>query len=227
MRIQNRLGPILLLAAILATTLPLSVDSRIERREECDFNVDSPSVDNARLSFRAGEYFCARRELEAVLALDTIPARVRANAHGVMAAVNYATTFDPRERRQRTRLEFIAAFRAFRYWRDKLEIPEYEFRQIMKDAREVTEWVYRNAPTAESEEPPAPVDTVTEIAAVAEQPTPPVIKTKPWYKKWWAIGSGVGLFALAITMLSRGDNEVIVGKEPVVVDTLPDFPPPP
>ena len=227
MRIQNRFGPILLLIAILLTILPVSVSSRIDHREKCDFDTDAPSVDNARLSFRAGKYFCARRELEAVLALDTIPARMRADAHGVMAAVNYATTFDPRERRQRTRLEFIAAFRAFRYWRDKLEIPEYEFRQIMKDAREVTEWVYRNAQTAKTEEPPAPVDTVIEIAPVTEQPTPPDIKTKPWYKKWWAIGTGVGLFALAITMLSRGEDEVIVGTEPVVVDTLPDFPPPP
>lgn len=222
--------PLLVLVAVVVIGVPNTALPRKVDASQCPWNPSTPSLENARTNFSSGLYYCTRLELNSLLAIDTLNSRERADVHGLMAAVEYATNHDPRERRQKTRLQFVAAFRAYRFWRGDLEIPEYEFRQIMKDARELMEWIYANAPEPEPEPEPEPVvDTVA-----TQQPTPITpatdqeIKKKPWYRKWWAVGSGVGLFAMTVAVLgSSGDGEASIDEQPTPVDTLPGFPPPP
>ncbi len=222
----RRIISLLLLAAVaLSMVAPVPVSARITSDTDCAYDPATPEVEHARESFRSGNHTCARLELMCLLGLDILEGREKADAHALMAAVEYATTFDRKERRQRTRLQFLEAFKAFRYWRGQMEIPEYEFRNIMKDAREVMEWVYSRAEEAEPteiiEEPAAQVVTEPPIAAVAE-------KKKPWYQRWWALGSGVGLVVMAVSVLgSAGADEVVVEVPSPAVDTLADFPSPP
>ena len=50
------------------------------------------------------------------------------------------------------------------------------------------------------------------------------IGQKAWYKKWWVFGSGVGAMALAVVLLTGGDDK---SEDVMVLDTLADFPPSP
>jgi hypothetical protein len=223
---QNTLIRLLLvLVAVVVISMPDAALTRKVDTDQCSWNPTTPNLENARINFTAGRYACSRLELDYLLAIDTLKGKARADAHGLMAAVEYATHHDPRERRQKTRLQFVAAFRAHRFWRGDLEIPEYEFRQIMKDARELVEWIHANTPEPE----PVVVDTVEVVTLEPSLPdTAQAVVKKPWYRKWWAVGSGVGLFAMAVAVLgSSGDSQVDVEQPPTPVDTLPGFPPPP
>jgi hypothetical protein len=62
---------------------------------------------------------------------------------------------------------------------------------------------------------------------IAETVEPEEVKQgKPWYRKWWALGSGVGVVVVgAVLLLGGGDSAD--GGGTTETDTLPDFPPPP
>ncbi len=176
---KNLLTGLLLLTLITVSSIAPPVGhAGTDQTGGCPFDPTFPTVEHARESFRVAKYNCARLELLDLLAIDTVNNRTRADAHALMAAVQYATTYEKKERRQRTRREFIEVFHAFRYWRGELEIPEYEFKGIMKDARELVDWVYMHTP-----EPGEPQADTVETTTPATPPITPTQQKKPWYKK--------------------------------------------
>lgn len=66
---------------------------------------------------------------------------------------------------------------------------------------------------------------MTPIAVIEPDTTAAVAKPSAWYKKWWAIASGVGVVAVAAALAAGGGDGG--GDDVVPIDTIPSFPPPP
>ena len=123
---------------------------------------------------------------------------------------------DRQVRRRKTREQFIMVFRTDRNWSGTLEVTGTEFITIANDARELVDWLFRTSPELmEQQQDTALSESIPADAAHA---------TTPWYRKWWAIGSGVGVVALTIGLLAGGDEN---DTAPPPRDTLPGFPRPP
>jgi len=60
-----------------------------------------------------------------------------------------------------------------------------------------------------------PADTLEAISAVTGQ-----TEGKPWYKKWWALGLGVGIVAVVVVAMSGGGGDDGTTED----QTLPGFP---
>jgi len=204
----------LILSGILVSLIILTWTCPVPAQDApCEFDAEEPSLAHARTAFRAADYACAGQEAQAVLTDSSLSQKTRADAHALLAAVFYSTTDDPEDRRRLTREQLIMVFRTDRNWRGRPDIAGAGFLTLVNDARELVDWLVKTSP--ELVEQP-----------VAEQDTTP-LKTPggtPWYRKWWAIGSGVGLVATALVLMAGGDEE----SDPTVErDTLPGFPPPP
>ena len=106
--------------------------------------------------------------------------------------------------------QFVEAFKAYSAWRGDLDIRSPEFLAMMDEARELVAKQDSAKAAVALETPETP--TVT----------PPESKSKPWYKKWWVLGLGVGVVAVAAVALTGGGDDG--DKEPPPDQTLSDFP---
>ncbi len=196
--------------AIVCVAVSLGVLSADE--VSCDFNSENPRVLHAKMFFTGGQYACAEEELKALLDKPDINQHTAADAHMLLAAVYFQTIDGGNARRQKTREQFILGLRADRNWSGNLAVSSAEFITIFNDARELVNWLYKESPELFAS------DTVAE-----EQVTEAVATKKPWYKRWWALASGVGVAVLAGAIILGGGNNGNITPE----DTLPDFPPTP
>lgn len=192
---------------------------------DCDFDPASPSIEHARTAFKMLNYKCAEEELKTLLVYEDTDIEDKASAHVLLASVYYAMLKDNSEKRDRVMEQFVEAFRSYREWRGELDIKSSEFLDIMEMAK-----VQVDEAKAEQEQPPveevvveeAPEDT-TEAAVIVPPPPDKKKKKKPWYTKWWAIGAGVGLVAVAVVALGGGSDDA--ADQPP--GELPEFPDPP
>ncbi len=196
--------------AVVCVMISLGILSADE--VSCDFNADNPRVLHAKMYFTGGQYACAEQELIALLERPDINRHAAADAHMLLAAVYFQTTDAEGARRQKTREQFILGLRADRKWSGNLAVSSAEFITIFNDARELVEWLYKESPELFAS------DSVTE-----EQVAEAVAKKKPWYKRWWALASGIGVAVLAGAIILGGGND----GNTTPADTLPDFPPTP
>ena len=97
----------------------------------------------------------------------------------------------------------MEGYRAYLEWTGSLEINRPELQVMLEEAK---------------------LRVVQEIEQQQSDTLLFAEKGKPWYKKWWVIGSGVGVVALAAVLLVGGGGDDNGGT---VVDTIPDFPNPP
>jgi sensor c-di-GMP phosphodiesterase-like protein len=186
----------------------------------CQYDSNAPSLENARKNFKSLNYKCAEAELNDLLKVPSLDLEEKSNAHILMAAVYYAMLKDDSEKRKVVMDQFKAAFLAYREWKGELDIKSPEFMEMMKEAQDQVD--AQKAQPAEEITKAEPTEDTTAVAAVTQASITTAAK-KPWYKKWWAIGLGVGVVAGAVVMLSGGGDNG--GTTPT--DTLPSFPPPP
>ncbi|MEZ5360366.1 MAG: hypothetical protein R3F48_16240 [Candidatus Zixiibacteriota bacterium] len=210
---------------------------------ECQFDKSNPTLENARLSFRTLNYACAEEEIEAFLKLEDITIEEKADAHVLLAAVYYAKLKNDEEKRNQVVSQFKQAFQAYRAWKGDLDISSTEFFEMMQEAQaqvdeeaeqtvieEETPAIVEQPATASEpkiEEVEQPAKVEDEQPAVASMPAyegGSVKESKPWYKKWWAIGLGVGLIAGVVVLAGGGGSDDGGGSTDT---TLPDFPDPP
>lgn len=211
---------------------------------ECQYDADNPTLESARLSFRTLNYACAEEEINAFLGLDDITIEEKADAHVLLAAVYYAKLKNDEEKRNRVINQFKEAFKAYRAWKGDLDISSTEFFEMMQTARAQVDEEAESAEMAAEEEQPAVVEepvTASQPEPEAEQPAeeeteqpavasmPPyqgddAKASKPWYKKWWAIGLGVGLVAGVVVLAGGGGSD---DGSTTPAGELPDFPDPP
>ena len=205
------IGVILLACFFQAATIP---SLSLAQDTGCSYDRAKPSLENARVNFKSLDYNCAEQEILDYLKLETIPIEQRADAHVLLAAVYYAKSKNSNEKRSLVIEQFKKAFEAYRQWRGELDISSTEFIGMMNEAQRLVDEESKAALT-----PPQP--PVIEKPAVKEE-TPSGEKKKPWYKKWWAIGLGVGVVAgVAFAVAGGGGDEE---PPPPVSDTLPSFP---
>jgi len=216
---------------ILACFAHVAVLPAVSWAQECSYDRANPSLDNARISFKSLDYKCAEEEINDFLKLESIPIEQRADAHVLLAAVYYAKSKNDSEKRNLVVDQFKAAFRAYRAWRGELDITSTEFIEMMNAAKALVD--------EEAAKKPAPVvPPVEEKPAVAKPEVTKPEVTKPqaaepaktegkaWYKKWWAIGLGVGVVALAAVALGGGGDDG-GGGGGGTTDSLPGPPRPP
>lgn len=244
MRRENRLIPIaakIVLLCFLQMTL-FSAAGPI-RAADCPYDADNPSLDNARISFRSLNYTCAEQEILDLLNKADLTIEDKADAHVLLAAVYYAKLKNDKDKRSRVIEQFKAAFQAYRDWRGDLDISSTEFFDMMQEAQAQVDQETKDNPPVVAEEPPtkettpAPAEEESPVvqvettqpeeeAAIAHMPAYESTEkaSKPWYKKWWAIGLGVGLVAGAVVLAAGGgsDDGGSTDNTP-----LPDFPDPP
>ena len=161
----------------------------------------APTIESARLSIKMPDLRCAEKELLAFLALPNISNEEKATAHILLGQV-YFELADKERKREKALNEFKEGFRAYPEWTGKLEINRTELQTLLEEARQRVEMEIETQRS----------DTLF------------VAKGKPWYKKWWVIGSGVGVVALTAVLLAGGGGDDNGGS---TVDTIPDFPNPP
>jgi hypothetical protein len=200
---------------LLCTFVPSMVlPNFVWAQAPCTFDKEKPSIENARYNFKITNYECAEKELEALLALDTIDTETRADAHVLMAAVYYAKLRNDDEKRKRVMEQFVAAFEAFRQWRGELDIKSPEFTEIMEEARTKVEQEEAEAAAVQLPEEPAEQPA---MAAVEKE-------SKPWYKKWYVWGIGAAVVGAAVAVAAGGGGDDGGGGDE---GPLPGFPDPP
>jgi hypothetical protein len=175
---------------------------------DCNYDPASPSIENARKNFKITNYVCAEKELKDFLAQEDITLEDRANAHVLLASVYYAMMRDDEAKSQKVTEQFVAAFKAFRAWKGNVDIKSPEFLALMEKAKEMVD--------QESQVKKAALEQVP----TAETMMPQETKSKPWYKKWWVLGLGVGVIAGAVVIAGGGGG----GGETPTDNTLPGFP---
>jgi hypothetical protein len=173
----------------------------------CGYDEANPSVENARKNFKITNYPCAEEELNLLLADKSLDLKDRADAHVLMASVYYAMMRDDGEKSRKVTEQFVEAFKAFRTWKGDVDIKSPEFLSMMEKARELV--------AKQNDAKKAAVDKIPE----AELPSVSS-DGKPWYKKWWAIGLGVGVVAVVAIAVGGGGSEETPPEDP----TLPGFP---
>lgn len=213
-----RITSVLMLLAYLHTfILPGAV---FGQESDCSYDPGNPTLDSARKSFLALNYKCAEEELNAMLALDTLGIREKADVHVLLAEVYYAKVRNNGEKRDKVMEQFVAAFESYREWRGEVNIKSPEFMSMMKEAQtlvdtQATEKKAEETAPAVTEDSGQPV--VTQVVEDEEG------KKKPWYTKWWAIALGVGVVAGAVALAGGGGDDGGNGGS----TALPDFPDPP
>ena len=177
---------------------------------DCQYDRTKPSIDSARKNFKITNYVCAEKELKDLLAQESLSIEDKADAHVLLASVYYAMLRNDKNKKTKVTGQFVEAFKAYSAWRGDLDIRSPEFLAMMDEARELV---------AKQDSAKAAVALET-----PETPTvsPPESKSKPWYKKWWVLGLGVGVVAVAAVALTGGGDDG--DKEPPPDQTLSDFP---
>jgi len=197
--------------------------------QECSYDRANPSLDNARISFKSLDYKCAEEEINDYLKLENIAIEQRADAHVLLAAVYYARSKNDSDKRSLVVDQFKAAFRAYRAWRGELDITSSEFIEMMNAAKLLVDEEAAKKPepvVPPVEEKPAvakPEVTKPEVTK-PEAAKPAKTEGKAWYKKWWAIGLGVGVVALAAVALGGGGGDGDEEQPPAALPGPPDPP---
>ncbi len=212
-RMLRGVAVLALVAYLQSFVLPSLVRAQAS---ECNYDKANPSIDSARLNFRITNYDCAEEELQALLADETLDLQTRADAHVLLAAVYYAEVRNDDEKKQRVLEQFVAAFKSLREWRGELDIKSPEFVALMNQAQQLVDERNETAETLAEEVPEARVDLPADMQSDG--------KKKPWYKKWWAIGLGVGLVATAVVVAAGGSDDGGSSGNGGYSD-LPGFPP--
>jgi hypothetical protein len=213
-----RITAIILLAAFMHMSL---APASLFAQSDCPYDKANPTLENARISFKTLNYKCAEAEVQDFLAKPDISLEDRASAHVLLAAVYYAKLKDESEKREQVIQQFKKAFESYREWEGELDITSSRFIDLMKEAQQLVD---EEAKEEEEEQPAEPVIVTPEEEK--PEPTPAYVDTgvkesKPWYKKWWAIGLGVGIVAGAVVLLAGGGDD----DEGTTPDgALPDFP---
>jgi hypothetical protein len=190
---------------------------------ECTYNREKPTLENARLLFKITDYRCAEQELQDLLKSDSLDLKTKADAHVLLAAVYYAQLHDQEEKESKVLAEFVAAFQAFREWRGELDIKSEDFEALMEEAKvQVDQQATEEAQTAaqDSVTTAQPPITDTWSATTAQE------QKKPWYKKWWVIGLGVGVVAAGVAVAAGGGGGDDGGgdEQPAALSDFPSHP---
>ena len=204
--------PIRFILLLISMWVAINPCFLIAQTAECKYPGGLPTVENARLSFRSADLVCAKKELKDILTREGISRKTRADAHMLLASVYYIEETDDITRRIKVKQEIVEVFLAYRDWQGQFEIRSSEFRKIFSDARELAEWKYQNSPDLQND-----YEKQLLLIDATEQKT---TENKKWYSKWWAIGSGIGIIAMAAILMS-GSND---NTTSLPIDTLPPFP---
>jgi len=94
---------------------------------DCTYDLDNPSVENARRNFKITNYVCAEMELNDLLGRESISLEERADAHVLLASVYYAMLRNDKDKSKKVTKHFVEAFKAFRAWKGDLDIKSPEF----------------------------------------------------------------------------------------------------
>jgi hypothetical protein len=193
---------------------------------ECDYSADDPAVDHAREQFYAVFYNCALMELEDFLAdTDRAPSE-RAEAWRLISAIRYYQMLDAAsEALQASVIEAgTEAFKAMPDWQGNFDITEGEYIDWMLRAKKQAMAELAAQPELSPDTTVVVADTGIQMVAV-DTIRIDHARGSVWYKKWWAVASGVGLVATAAVLAfsGGGDDEV----EPRDTLWLSDPPPPP
>ncbi|MDD3731624.1 MAG: hypothetical protein PHU88_04535 [candidate division Zixibacteria bacterium] len=203
---KNRV-PTMLIIAVYLITLIIPVNL-FAQEDYCIYDRKAPSVESARESFHNKNYDCARWELMDLLELKKIKTAQKADALVLLAQVNYLSISDKQEMRSTVRKNLITAFRTCPGWEGSLEIRSSEFYNLLNDSKDIARKLEPLPPDTDEEE-------IDETALFEERPK------KPWYKKWWVFGSGLGVMVMAVALILGDDDNT----EPApILDTLPYFP---
>ena len=205
-RIVRVVAVLALLGFAQALVLPQVAQAQVPG---CVHDKEKPSLENARLNFKITNYDCAEQELNDLLAVDTLDLQTKADAHILLAAVYYAKVRDDKEKRSRVMEQFVAAFQSLRDWRGELDIKSPEFLALMKEAQELVDKQDEAAAALKEKVPGAGVETPLAVKKDEK---------KPWYKRWWVLGIGAGVVAVAVAVAAGG------GEEEQPPPALPGFP---
>ena len=136
----------------------------------------------------------------------------------LLAAVYFEWTEDPGVRRQKVRQQLVEGLKADPHWSGSFEVTSPAFLSIYNDAREMVDYMNRMSPE--------PLEPQADTILTSEPLTEAAKNGTPWYRKWWALGSGVGVVVLGAALILGGSSSA-GGSDSTRVDTLPGFPPPP
>ena len=207
-------GRIIISTTIIVYIFMLLAPSLITAQSEyCIYDRKTPMVESALESFRNKDYECAQWELGDLLEQKKVAPELRADALVLLAQVNYMMIEDKQEKRSTVRKNLITAFRTYPDWKGDLQVRSSEFLNLINDSKDIAHRLGI-----------IPPDTFDEEEALIEEAAFEEPEKKAWYKKWWVFGTGVGAMALAVVLISGGDDKE---EDKIVLDTLPDFPPSP
>lgn len=209
-----------LVTLFLCAWLTISPSVLTGQEKTCLYPDGQPTVANARRVFRSADLECAEKELKELLDSHQFSGKTRADAHLLLASVYFVGDSDDNLRRSKVKQELVALYLADRYWQGELEIRSSEFRKILADARELADWRYRNSPELQKEYEQQLLLDTSLTASQMDSSWQSGKAERKWYTRWWAIGSGVGIIAMAAILMSGADNS----GGPIPVDTLPPFP---
>lgn len=213
-------SPANLVLLLVSVWLGISPSLLIGQEPDCQYQTGHPTVANARRVFRSADLVCAEMELRELLDNDQVPGKTKADAHLLLASIYFVEDVDESLRRGKVKQELVALYLADRYWQGELEIRTSEFRKILADARGLADWRYRNSPELQKKYEQQLLLDTSLTASQTDSSWQPNQTKKNWYTRWWAVGSGVGIIAMAAILMSGSNNS----PEPILVDTLPPFP---
>ncbi len=112
----------------------MSSESRAQS-PSCVYDRNTPSVENARLTFQILKFKCAELELIDVLQASSLSPENKCQANFLLAAVYYAMIKDETDKRDKVLEQFRAAFNTDRDWQGELDIKSDKFTALMEEAR--------------------------------------------------------------------------------------------
>jgi len=194
----------------------------------CGFDPQAPTLEHAKELMVGLNLDCAEQEVTSFMSIGNKPPEEMANAHILLAAVYYTQL---RRKDVKITSNLQQAFRIMPDWDGTSPLKRAEFLDMLEEAertvqadiesdrqRQATEDSIRIAQEqADSIRAVYEADSLATIAASEEG-------SKHWYKKWWAIASGVGVVAIAVGVALAGGGG---GGDDGTTGQLPDFPDPP
>lgn len=103
--------------------------------QDCDYDRLRPSLESAKISSRAGNHKCAAAELNDLLAIDTIPDRLRADAHIWLGMMYYRLLKDSIAAHDSVLTQFMMALEKYPTYSGELDEDTTTLGGIFKDAR--------------------------------------------------------------------------------------------
>ncbi len=101
---------------------------------ECRFDKNSPSIENAKKSWDWLDDKCAKEELRAFLAIDTVTQNNKAEAHILLGTILYMGAQNIDSVKKDVLDEFIIAYRLNPEWKGTLEYKDSELQKLLNEA---------------------------------------------------------------------------------------------